>query len=380
MSSATPPQRSVNNGPQPCLVISVHDSHILKLEYLPDGRSVIIQSDDGAVQFWNLEDGEEEGTSIRYDSGNGIGDVAVTRDGTKIVISSDEDGKIRVWDVESHKLVREWAHPENTPTDIVAISPDGRLIAAAGFSSVAIYTMEGRQVGHSIEVGKRIWSMSFSPDGKKFACCTPDAIRVYDVDNGTLISEGHQRRVECVLWSHDGNRLFSGSNDETIRCWNSDTGEQIGRSWTGHTGFIRSLSLSPDGLILASASWDETVCLWEATTGSPIGQHLQHDESVNVVRFSPSGEFVASAGWDGKIYLWRVPWLNFITHHQVIASFGCVLTPALIFCRFSLSHLELPLTYVTMKSVHTLLSVSPSSLLYPFILVNNSVILIPCRT
>ena len=235
-----------------------------------------------------------------------MADVAVTRDGTKIICGGGWTGGVGVWEVESHEHVKEWTHPEGWTK--FAISPDDRLIAV-GRRTVAIYTMEGRQVNRSIEVGGAVWSMCFSPDGMKLACSTFGDIRVYDVDSGTLILECRQTWVFDVLWSRDGSRLFSASN-ETICCWNSDTGERIGLIMTGHADWIRSLSLSPDGSILASASFDRTVRFWDATTGNPIGQHLLHDEKVNAVRFSPSGEFVASAAWGGKIYLWRVPWLN----------------------------------------------------------------------
>ena len=306
MSSVVPPQRTDNDGPQPHLVILAHDVAISRLAYLPDGRRIVTGFRDGTVKVWNVESGEQEGTSTKHK--NGICDVAVTRDGTKI-LSSDPDGKVKVWDVSSHEMVKGWTHPESYPR--IAISPDDRLIAV-GDRAVAIYTMEGRQASHSIEVNELVASMSFSPDGTKLACSTKDDIRAYDVDTGTLVLGplmGHEDWVRVVLWSRDGSRLFSGSDDETIRSWNSDTGEQIGHPWTGHTHYIWSLSLSPDGSILASASSDHTVRFWDATTGDPIGQHLQHDK-VSTIRFSPWGESVASAGWDGKLYLWRVPWLN----------------------------------------------------------------------
>ena len=315
MSSVTP-QRSDNDEPRPHLVISADDTIIWKFEYLPDGRRVVTGCEDRTVKVWNLENGEQEGTSMEHESG--IYDLAVTRDGTKI-ISSDEDGNIKVWNVESHNILKEWTHPD---TNRIAISPDDRLIAV-GEENVAIYTMEGRRK-YTIEVGSYVWSMSFSPDGKKLSCGTDNGVSVYDVDSGTLLSESQQALVYCVLWSRDGSRLFSGSYDKTIRCWNSDTGEQIGHPWTGHTNIIYSLSLSPDGSILASASRDKTVRFWDATIGHPTGRHLQHDKGVDDVRFSPSGESVVSAGWDGKLYFWRVPWLNSIKD-WVTAPFVCVL-------------------------------------------------------
>ena len=305
MSSVTP-QRSDNDEPQLRLVISADDTYISKFAYLPDGRRVVTAHyEEGTVKVWNLESGEQEGTSMEDESY--IFDLAVTRDGTKIISLSDDDGKIKVWNVESREILREWSHPN---ADSVTISPDDRLIAVAEWEeNMAIYTMEGRQK-YSIEVGSFVQSMSFSPDGKKLACSTHDHdIRVYDVDGGTLIRGPFIHLAYDLLWSRDSSRLF-GSHFNRIHCWNSDTGEQIGHPWTGHTDWICSLSLSPDGSILASASWDETVRFWDATTGHPIGRHLQHDEEINAVRFSPSGESVASARRDGNLYLWRVPWLN----------------------------------------------------------------------
>ncbi|KAF8434342.1 WD40-repeat-containing domain protein [Boletus edulis BED1] len=146
--------------------------------------------------------------------------------------------------------------------------------------------------------------------------------------------KGHKDSVWCLLWSHDGRRLISGSDDATIRCWNADTGELIGQPWTGHTGGVYSITLSPDRSILASASLDHTVRFWDTTSGRPIGQQLEHVDAVTSVCFSPSGESVASAGWDGKMYLWRVRvlGLNSIAY-KVFAFFRRFLVPVLIILR-----------------------------------------------
>ena len=298
MSSITPPQWTENDGSHPHLVLA-HDVAISRLVYLPDGRRVVTSYRDGTVKVWNVESGEQEGSSLKHGTGI-LADLAVTRDGMKI-IGSDFGGKVRVWDVGSHEVIKEWTHPERRPR--IAILPDDRLIAVGAWT-VAIYTMEGRQVSHSIEVARAIWSVSFSPDGTKLACVTNGDIHVYDdVDTGTLILGTLKGGwVYDMLWSRDSSRLFSGAAGMTIYCWNTDTGEQIGHPWTGHKS-IHSLSLSPDGSILASASWDKTVHFWDSATGNPIGQHLLHDGRVHTVHFFPSGQFVASAGSDGKLYL-----------------------------------------------------------------------------
>ena len=302
----TVPEQSDNNAPRPQLVISAadDDDRIRKVAYLPDGR-VVTGSMSGAVRVWNLQTGEQEGTSMEH--GSDIWGLAVTRDGAKI-ISSDIDVKINVWDVKLHKLVKTWTH-QGYP--VVTISPDDRFIVVGGWT-VGIYTTEGEPV-NSIEVGRDFWPLSFSPDGNKLACGTEDDIHIYDVKTGTLVLDplkGHEDLVRSVLWSRDGSKLFSASNDKTIRCWNSGTGKQTGQPWTGHTDRISSLSLSPDGTLLASASWDKTVRFWDTAYGRPIRQHLQHDVSARSVCFSPSGEFVASGDEGGNIYQWHVSQLD----------------------------------------------------------------------
>ena len=133
------PEQPGNDPPRPQLVISAEVDWITtKIAYLPDGR-LVTGSESGAVRVWSSQSGEQEGTSMEHE--NGVSDLAVTRDGAKI-ISSDFSGEIRVWDVESHKLVKAWTHEE---FPVISISPDDRFIAVGGWT-VGIYTTEGERV------------------------------------------------------------------------------------------------------------------------------------------------------------------------------------------------------------------------------------------
>jgi WD40 repeat protein len=147
-----------NNAPRSHLVIPSHDDSIKALAYLTVGQRLVTGFGDGNVKFWN------------------------STKGSRKIIRSDEDGRIKVWDTNSHKIVNEWTHPEISP--MVPISPDDRLVAVA-YRTVFIDSMEGSWVNYAIEVGSKVWSMSFSPSGNKFACGTDGDIRVYDVESGT---------------------------------------------------------------------------------------------------------------------------------------------------------------------------------------------------
>jgi WD40 repeat protein len=75
--------------------------------------------------------------------------------------------------------------------------------------------------------------------------------------------EGHDDWVRSVSFSPDGQRILSGSDDQSIRVWDAQTGEMLAMPLVGH-GFIVAVSFSPDGKRIVSGSSDGTVRIWDA--------------------------------------------------------------------------------------------------------------------
>ena len=69
--------------------------------------------------------------------------------------------------------------------------------------------------------------------------------------------EGHTGGVWCLTLY--GNKLFSGSNDRTIRVWDADTHKHLA-TLEGHTGGVTCLTLY--GNKLFSGSRDGTIRVW----------------------------------------------------------------------------------------------------------------------
>ncbi|KAF8840902.1 WD40 repeat-like protein [Paxillus ammoniavirescens] len=299
-------QKHTDTAAKPVTTMSGHTGLICRIAYLPGGKRVVSCSDDKTVRIWDVEKGEQEGTSMVHEGC--VYALAVTKDGKRI-LSGGEDKRITMWDVKTYERIEEWAGHTGR-IRCIALSPDDRLAASGDWDDkLMIREMKSGDIKHSIDTGNFVWSLCFSPNGEKLACTVYNAIKVYDVDSGKLVLgpiKGHELWVCCVLWSLDGNQLFSASTDFTIRCWNSESGELIGQPWTGHTNNVTSLSLSPDGTKLASASWDKTIRYWDTQSGKPIEHPPQQENFLSAVAFSPSGEFVACG--DNKVSIWRVPW------------------------------------------------------------------------
>jgi WD40 repeat protein len=78
--------------------------------------------------------------------------------------------------------------------------------------------------------------------------------------------QGHRDWVRSVAFSPDGERLASGSSDNTVKLWDIRNGECL-NTFQGHTNPVLSVAFSLDGKILASSSSDETIKFWDLKTG-----------------------------------------------------------------------------------------------------------------
>ncbi len=114
-------------------------------------------------------------------------------------------------------------------------------------------------------------------------------VRIWDATADFELQEcnyGHNNTATCVTISSDGllvtpasvdktlrvcariqGHIFSGSQDTTLRLWDTEKFTQIGDPFRGHTGMVDCASFSTDGFRIVSASQDCTVRLWNVQTG-----------------------------------------------------------------------------------------------------------------
>ena len=145
--------------------------------------------------------------------------------------------------------------------------------------------------------------LRLTPDGT--VTSIPAEVEGVPSDPHKLTLEGHTDDVLSVAFSPDGSTLASGSRDNTIRLWNTDTGEHK-LTLKGHRDGVTCLAFSPDGSTLASGSWDNYVLLRDAGTGKLLRTLAGHTDGVRSVAFSPDSSTLASGSYDNTIRLWDV--------------------------------------------------------------------------
>ncbi len=135
------------------------------------------------------------------------------------------------------------------------------------------YTQLNLPEGAKVRLGKGVINdIQLSSDNTRLAIASSIGVWLYDLHTGseTALITGHTETVMHVAFSPDGKILASSARDETIRLWNTETGESL-LSLSNATHPIH-LKFSADGKTLISQNWNGTVWFWDITTGKQLNR------------------------------------------------------------------------------------------------------------
>ncbi|MCP4544666.1 MAG: hypothetical protein GY832_46795 [Chloroflexi bacterium] len=116
---------------------------------------------------------------------------------------------------------------------------------------------------------------------------------------------GHTDGVDAVAVTADGRLAISASNDETLRVWDLERGEELG-TFTGHSGSVTAVTMTAIGRVAISASWDSTLKVWDLERGEEVRTLTGHTGRVNAVAVTADGRLAISGASDGTLKVWDV--------------------------------------------------------------------------
>ncbi len=202
------------------------------------------------------------------------------------------------------------------PVVALAFSPDGQFLASGSedaSAQVSPMVGPGRPMLLKLHSGT-VYSLAFSPDGKTLATVNNAAdpyVWLWDV-TGRAPKErarlsGHTRAIYSVAFSPDGKTIASAGFDQTVRLWDSESGEERARL-QGHTDAIRGLAFVPGQHTLVSVANDRAARIWRLGVNRCETGLLPSEApmTVNAASVSADGRTLATADKTGVVGIWKL--------------------------------------------------------------------------
>jgi WD40 repeat protein len=127
---------------------------------------------------------------------------------------------------------------------------------------------------------------------------------------------GHSAKIHNLLFTPDGHRLISVSEDKTIRIWNPESGEMLKKFESqigdGPEGMLYASSISPDGKFLAVAGYpvssekENYIIIIDLEKNTQVSTAIGHTNVINALTFSGSGNYLASGSDDNTVKIWKL--------------------------------------------------------------------------
>ena len=335
----------------PHIVLEGHFLKVNGVAFSPDGTMLASGNNEDAILLWDVNTGELLETFEGHT--DGVDSVAFSPDGSTLAsvgggASGREGGTIHLWDIATGRLKDTRTLPisltggRRITYAQVAFSPDGDIRASGIYRETLFLWLDTRLFPETFEGHTDVIThLAFSPDGRTLASADEDGmIRLWDIDveldaapilwdleTGQQVAntrqdvdsterllnilEGHDGAVDNITFSSDGRMLASAGVDNTVRLWDTTTG-QLQKTLEDPAGewyhFYTSVAFSPDGSTLAGGvHLYNTFVLWDVATGSHQKTFRNsEDAAITNLAFSPDGSTLASANEDGVIRLWDV--------------------------------------------------------------------------
>jgi len=279
---------------------------------------------------------------------NEILDIDISSDNKILVSSSNGDGLVRFWNMETQKELFNINDRNNTHIQSIKFSPDNKLLALASGDNISLWDIKKRKKiytlkGHTSTVN----SIQFSPNGDFLASGSLDSsIRIWDIknkkeisklvndrfsissvkfiDNNTLVSTSSvnielwdlkkMKLIKSISTTMDGFESIDISKDKKflalggriLKVKDLKSNKIIFQSKRDIRAMINSVKFSPNGKILASCSSRGNIELWNIKLRKKIAVLNGHTKSVNDVEFSKDGLTLISASDDKSIRFWDI--------------------------------------------------------------------------
>jgi WD40 repeat protein len=280
------------------------------LEWSPDGKFLAAADVTGPLALFSA-DGK-----IRRDlPGHGFGTMSLAwQPGTdsakpRLLASSGQDGKIRLWDSDSGAEV---AVIEGGAAWVEHLAWGQALASAAG-RKIRLWNESGEMLREFTHPRSTVAGLGWRPNPQS-SFSRPPMLAVIGYGGLSLYSTAELVRENvwkgsslALAWSPDGKFIATGDQDATIHFWFAESGQDL-QMW-GYPTKVLQLAWDSSSRYLATGGSTSAV-IWDCSGRGPEGRKPltlpPHEELISALAYQPGGDLLASGGLEGFVFAWNI--------------------------------------------------------------------------
>ena len=280
--------------------------HVDHVRFSNDDKKIYLGSASGIIKIYHLESKKIILTTDN-DKNSGITKTAYSPDG-KTAVSGNSKGIHSIWDLNSGKpITKIEGIPYGAP---LAYSPDGKYLLSGSNNASstntdkgALWSVQSGELIHNFnETG--ITAVAISPDGRYGLTNSENGAILWDLYTG-------EKKSNLKKIPYSNKISFSADGKFIITVWGSsivfltsDTG-RIVRVIGRRSEYLTSSAISSDNRYFVTGTTDGTISLFNVSNCSLIWEIKGHQKTVTNLYFSQDCNSIISSSYDGTIKLWK---------------------------------------------------------------------------
>ncbi|MFM7076374.1 MAG: WD40 repeat domain-containing protein [Planctomycetaceae bacterium] len=280
--------------------VAGHSGAVHDVAFLPDGKGLLTAGIDGTLRRWSLPAAPAALAGPACATA-----VAGAPDGSWFAAAGD-DRTVRLWS-PAGQAVRQFG-PLPAPIGALAVTADGTGLAigdetgtitlwgtADGAARGAILAHAGavRAVAHD-RAGGGLWSAG--ADG------TLKHARLPTTPPRDLA--GHAQALVAVAAAADGRIAVSGGEDQSVRVWDTASGQATRSLGAAPAGAVAAVAASRDGALAAAVTATGSIRVWKTADGSAVLERTLPTPQADVAFLG--AEALATLAQDGTLRVWSL--------------------------------------------------------------------------
>uniref|UniRef100_A0ACD5Z5S9 Uncharacterized protein n=1 Tax=Avena sativa TaxID=4498 RepID=A0ACD5Z5S9_AVESA len=218
-----------------------------------------------------------------------------------IIASSDYEGIVTVWDVQTRQSVMEYEEHEKRAWSVdFSRTEPSMLVSGSDDCKVKVWCTKQEASAINIDMKANICSVKYNP-GSSYYVAVGSAdhhIHYFDLRNPSAplhVFGGHKKAVSYVKFLSN-NELASASTDSTLRLWDVKDNCPV-RTFRGHKNEKNFVGLSVNNEYIACGSETNEVFVYHKAISKPASSHRFVSSDLDDTDDDPGSYFISAVCW-----------------------------------------------------------------------------------